>query len=81
MAGGQRPRGHQGPPKGRLDSSGNAAAAAEKSHAALVREIPERARNLEELARSLAELQPQVEPLKAKVKASEARYLAMLPKK
>ena len=65
----------------KLAAARQAAAAAEKSHAALVREIPERARNLEELARSLAELQPQVEPLKAKVKASEARYLAMLPKK
>ncbi len=65
----------------KLTAARQAAAAAEKAHAALVREIPERARNLEELARSLAELQPQVEPLKAKVKASEARYLAMLPKK
>jgi len=63
-----------------LAAARQAAAAAEKAHAGLVREIPERTRTLEELARSLAELQPQVEPLKAKVKASEAQYLAMLPK-
>jgi predicted nucleic acid-binding Zn-ribbon protein len=64
----------------KLAAARQAAAVAEKAHAALVRELPERARTLDELARSLAELQPQVEPLKAKVKASEAQYLAMLPK-
>ena len=64
----------------RLETTRRESTAAEKAHAALVREVPERARNLEELARTLAELQPQVEPLKAKVKASESQYLAMLPK-